>query len=202
MMKIKCLILVFAVIVLVLCIMIFYYTGSNIISNKIVDWQIYGQTLYSWLGLCLMVINILVVVLLNGSVNKLSINLNKKSIEAEKEKLKAQLRYENFVSFKKDWDESYTVLKNNADNDNQRFFDLFKEIFYKYVNNDRFLEKNIFELNTVKWWTAKLNSIDNFYKTNANFDTGNASIEMSPKIQELYMELANNIFEYAQEKES
>ena len=100
--KIKCTIFVFAIIALILCIMIFYYTGGNMISNKIIDWQIYGQTLYSWLGLCLMVINILVVVLLNGSVNKLSINLNQKSIEAEKEKLKAQLRYDNFVKFKKE----------------------------------------------------------------------------------------------------
>jgi len=61
------------------------------------------------------------------------------------------------------------------------------------------LEKNIIKLDIVEWWIDKLKSIDDFYKTNADFDANEASVEMSPKIQGLYVELANNIFEYTQE---
>jgi len=148
------------------------------------------------------VINILIVILLNDSVKILSKNLNQKSIEAEKEKLKAQLRYDNYVKFKEKWENAYTVLQNNANNNNQQYFDKFKEIYNKYISNDKFLEKSIIQLEIVAWWNNKLKSIEDIYKTNADFNANNASIEMSPKIQELFMDLATNIFEYAQEEKS
>lgn len=154
----------------------------------------YGKTFSNWFSLCLSVINVMVLVLVNQSVKESSERLNEREIVAEKNKLKASIRFERFCKFREDWQLAYENLQNGGDRGNQEAFDSFKGIFQRYISEDSLLENSVNSIKVVGWWNDTFSSVDEYFEKNEDFEANEVSYEWANKKRELFAELLGNMF--------
>lgn len=155
----------------------------------------HGATFSNWFDLSLSVINIIIMIFINRSVQTSSERLNERAIIAEKNKLKAELRYERFCKFRKDWQFAYENLQGGTNKDNQNIFDYFKSIYTRYIGEDSLLENSVNSLEVVLWWNKELADVDTYFKTHADFDANEKSYKWDTQRHELYAQLLENMFE-------
>lgn len=154
----------------------------------------HGKTFSNWFDLSLSVINVIIMIFINRSVQISSERLNERTIIAEKNKLKAEIRYERFCKFRKDWQLAYENLQGGVNKDNQNVFDCFKSIFTKYISEDSLLENSVSSLEVVRWWKDELADVETYFMSHADFDANAKSYEWSCKKYELFAQLLDNIF--------
>lgn len=81
------------------------------------------------------------------------------------------------------------VPENDQISGNQQFFDNFYSNIKGYVDSFSILTPEVRELRSVKWWEQKNLELQNYYRTNQNYDFGSDSYEMGQQVHQLVDEI-------------
>lgn len=165
-------ILIFYSVLLICLLLCNTYIGG--MSSEIEDWNEYGAAYSNWLLPAFSLINICVLVLVNATLRESNENLNRASIQAEKERLKIELLFTEYKTFKKNWRRCYDNYQESA-SCNQPSFDALKSTFCKGVGSMAEVDPCIWEIKEVRDWVAEFEYVSNHYNNSDTFDQNEAT---------------------------
>jgi len=147
-----------------------------------------------WITVVLTLCNIVLFAVLTSEATKMTKQSAEKQMKQAKAIGKMQLSHSIFMKMYPKLNDSYMLLQESVQKDNQATFDTFKDTFNKSIKELSFIMPEILDLDSYKWWQEDFVKIDKDLGPNRDYDFNEHSPESSSKLRELLQDISKLIY--------